>query len=127
MVKEVFKSVMLAGNSSVLSTESNLTAKCPQTKPLEVVMMPSIHSSAKLELENMSLDASSSTLNPLSSMKSEQELTDNSSILNNSSLEKKMPPTILLEDTIQLEKRSSIYVLIELESLQTTARDCKDS
>ena len=89
--------------------------------------MPSIHSSAKLELENMSLDASSSTLNPLSSMKSEQELTDNSSILNNSSLEKKMPPTILLEDTIQLEKRSSIYVLIELESLQTTARDCKDS
>jgi hypothetical protein len=57
----VSKSVTLAGNFSVLNTESNLTVKCPQTKPSEEEMMPSTLSSVKLELENTSPELSSLT------------------------------------------------------------------
>ena len=97
---------MLAGNSSAWNMVFNPTVKCPQIKPLEEVMMPSIHFSVKLELENMSLELSSLICNPPLLIKSEQEPTVNFSIPNNSSQEKKMQPIISLEDTILLEKRS---------------------
>jgi hypothetical protein len=60
LVKEVFKLVTPAGNSSVLNTESSLMDKCPQIKPLEEEMMPSTPSSVKPELENTYQDVSSS-------------------------------------------------------------------
>jgi len=57
----VSKSVMLVGNFSASNTESNLTVKCPQTKPSEEEMMLSTPSSVKLELENTSQELSSLT------------------------------------------------------------------
>ena len=78
--------------------------------------MPSIHSSVKLELENMFPGVSSLIFNPLLLIKSEQEPTDNFSIPNSLSQEKKMQPIISHEDTILLENRSLTYVWIELES-----------
>jgi len=48
------KLVMPAGNCTVWSMESNLMVKCPQTKPLEVVMILSTLSSVKLVLVNTS-------------------------------------------------------------------------
>ena len=58
------KSVMLVGNSTVWNMESNLTVRCPLTKLSELVMIPSIPSSVRLELENMCHVPSSSTWNP---------------------------------------------------------------
>ena len=116
MVKEVYKSETHAGNSSVLNMEFNLMVKCLQIKLLEVVMMHSIHSSLKLELESMSQELSSSIFNQLLLMKSEQELIDNFSILNNSSQEKKMLQTISLEDIILLVKKSLTFAWTESEN-----------
>jgi len=127
LVKEVFKSVMHAGNYSVFNTEFSQTDKCHQTKLSEVVMMPSIHSSPKPELENTYQDVSSLILNQPSLIKLEPELTDNFSILNNWSQVKKMLLTTSPEDIIQLENKSLISVLTELESLLITVLVFKDS
>ena len=71
--------------------------------------MLSIHSSPKLELENTSQDLSSLIYNQQLLIKLEQELTDNSSILNNLSPEKKMLLITSLEDITPLENKSSIF------------------
>ena len=118
---------MLVGNSIVLNTESNLMDKCHPTKPSEEVMMLSIPFSVKPEPVNTSQDVSSLILNQPSSMKSEPEPTDNYSILNNLSPEKKMPPTTSPEDIIPSEKKSSISVSIESENSPTTVPDSKVS
>jgi hypothetical protein len=60
-------------------------------------------------------------------MKLELEPTDNSSIPNNSSQEKRMLLTTSLEVIIPLEKKSSISALIELENWLINALDSKDS
>jgi len=116
LVKEVSKLVMPAGNSSVLNTVFNLTDKCHPIKLSVVVMMHSTHSSPKLELENTYQEPSSSISNQLSLMKSELELIDNSSTLNNSSPEKKMLQITLLEDIIPLVKKSLIFAWTESEN-----------
>jgi len=79
-------------------------------------MMHSIHSSPKLELENMYQEPSSSISNQLSLMKSELELIDNFSTLNNSSPEKKMLQITLLEDIIPLVKKLLIFAWTESEN-----------
>jgi len=89
--------------------------------------MLSIPSSPRLELENMSQEPSSSISSQQSLTKSELEPTDNYSILNSSSPERRMLPTTSPEVTTPLVKRSSISVLTELESLLTSAQDSKDS
>jgi len=83
--------------------------------------MPSTLSSPKLELESTFQDASSLISNPPSSMRSEPELTDNSSTPSNSSQEKRMPPITSPEDITPLEKKLSISASTELESLLITA------
>ena len=118
-VKPVSNLVMPVGNSSALSTVSNLMDKCHLTRPLEVVMMPSTHSSVKRALVNMSQDVYSLILNQLLLTKSELVLTDNSSTQNNWSLVKKMLLTTSLEDITPLVKKLSISVLIESENLLT--------
>ena len=60
-------------------------------------------------------------------MKLELELTDNFSTLNNSSQEKKMPLTTLLEVTIPSVKKSLIFALTESESSLINAQDSKVS
>merc|ERR1712072_664698 len=54
-------------------------------------------------------------------MRSEPELTDNSSIQSNSSQERKMPPTTSPEDTTPLVRKSSISASTESESLPINA------
>jgi len=72
-------------------------------------MMHSTPSSAKPELENTSQDVSSSIWNQLSLIKSEPELTDNFSTLNNLFQENKTLLTTLPEDTTPLEKKLLIF------------------
>merc|ERR550539_1769039 len=72
-------------------------------------------------------DVSSSISNQLSLMKSEPELTDNCSIPNNLSLEKKMPPITLPEDITPLEEKLSTYVSTESENSLITVPVSKDS
>jgi hypothetical protein len=84
-------------------------------------MMPSTLSSPKLELESTFPDVYSLTWNPLSLMKLELEPTDNCSTLNNSSQERKMPPTTSPEDITPLVKKSLISVWTESESLLINA------
>ena len=60
-------------------------------------------------------------------MKSELELTDNSSTLNNLSQEKKMLLTTMPEDTAPSEKKSSTLPSTESENLLITAQVFKDS
>merc|ERR1711973_480490 len=129
--KPVARSVMRVGNSTVWNMESSRTVRCPATKPLEVVMILSTLSSAKLVLENMSQELFSWTWNPQLSMKFELEHTDNFSILSNLSLVKKMQPTTTLVDTTLLVKNLStkcsivyenslINVLVSRDSLSST-------
>ena len=125
--KPVSKLVTPAGNSSALSTESNLTVKCPLIRPSEVVMMLSTPSSLKLEPESTSQEPCSSIWNQLSSMRWELEPTDNYSTLNNSSQERKMPLTTLPEDITPLVRKSSISASTESENLPTNAQDSKVS
>ena len=79
---------------SALSTESNLTDKCHQTRPLDsgddAFNTFFSETGAGKHVPQM---PSSSIWSPLSSMKSEPEPTDNSSTLSNSSLARKMLPT----------------------------------
>merc|ERR1719335_1816011 len=84
-------------------------------------MMLSTPSSPRLVLVNTFQDAFSSILNQPLSMKLELVPTDNSSIQNNSSLEKKMLPTTSLEVTTPLVRKSSISASTESENLLTNA------
>lgn len=78
--------------------------------------MHSTPSFLKLVLENTSQEQSSLIYNQQLLTKSEQELTDNSSIQNNLSLENRMQQTTSPEDITQLENKLLIYVLIESEN-----------
>merc|ERR550514_1516724 len=100
---------------------SSQMVKCHQTNPLEVVMMLSTPSSLRLVPESTSQEPSSLILNQPLSMKSEPELTDNSSIQSNSSQERRMPPTTSPEVTTPLVKKSSISASTESESLPINA------
>merc|ERR1711881_376094 len=119
--KPVSKSVTPAGSSSALSTESSQTVKCHQTNPLVVVMMPSTPSSPRLVPESTSQEPFSSILSQPLLMRSEPELTDNSSIQSNLSQVKKMLPTTSPEVTTPLVKKSLIFALIESENLPISA------
>merc|ERR1712167_134029 len=101
--------------------ESSQMVKCHQTNPSVVVMMPSTPSSPRLVPESTSQEPSSSILNQPSLMRSEPELTDNSSIQNNSSPERKMLPTTSPEVTTPLVRKSSISASTESESLPINA------
>ena len=90
-------------------------------------MMLLILFSPKPELESMFQEPFSLILKPPSLMKLELEPTDNSSIQNNLSVERKMQPTISPEVITLLVKKSSICALIESESLQTSAQVSKGS
>ena len=83
--------------------------------------MLSIHSSQKPEQESTFPEPSSSIQNQLLSMKLELEPTDNFSIQNNSSPERKMLLTTLPEVTTPSERKSSTYASTESESLLTSA------
>ena len=50
--KLVYRSVMHAGSCTVWNMVSSLMVRCQVTKPSEVVMIPSIHSSVRLEQAN---------------------------------------------------------------------------
>merc|ERR1712083_1113912 len=119
--KLVSKSVTPAGNSSALSTESSQMVKCHQTSPSVVVMMPSTPSSPRLVPESTSQEPSSSILSQPLLMRSEPELTDNSSIQSNSSQVKKTLPTTSPEDITPLVRKSSISASTESESLPINA------
>merc|ERR1711970_1211922 len=90
--------------------------KCHQTNPLVVVMMLSTPSSQRLVLVNTSQEPSSSISSQPLLMKSEPELTDNSSIQNNSSQERKMLQTTSPEDITPLVRKSSISASTESEN-----------
>jgi hypothetical protein len=83
-------------------------------------MMLSTPFSLKLVLENTYPEPYSSIWNQPSLMRSEPEHIDNFSTPNNLFQERKMPPTISLEDIIQLVKKSLISVSIESENSLTT-------
>merc|ERR1712083_1247804 len=119
--KLVSRSVTPAGNSSALSTESSQMVKCHQTNPSVVVMMPSTPSSPRLVPESTSQEPSSSILSQPLLMRSEPELTDNSSIQSNSSQVKKTLPTTSPEDITPLVRKSSISASTESESLPINA------
>merc|ERR1711935_1136237 len=86
-----------------------------------VMMMPSTPSSPRLVLESMSQDPSSSISSQPSSMRSEPEPTDNSSIQSNSSPERRTLPTTSPEDITPSVRRSSISASTESESSPTSA------
>merc|ERR1711973_63458 len=125
--KPVARSVMRVGNSTVWNMESSRTVRCPATKPSEAVMILSTPSSAKLVLENMSLELFSWTWNLRLSMKYELEHTDNFSILNNLSLVKKMQPTTTLVDTTPLVKNLSTKCSIVYENSLINVLVSRDS
>merc|ERR1712178_441870 len=100
---------------------SSQTVKCHQTNQLVVVMMPSTPSSPRLVLASTSQELSSSISSQPSSMRSEPEPTDNSSIQSSSSLVKKMLPTTSPEVTTPLVRKSLISALTESESLLISA------
>merc|ERR1739838_503157 len=78
-------------------------------------------SSPRLVPVSTSQELSSSISNQPSSMRSEPEPTDNSSIQSNSSQVKKMLPTTSPEDITPLVRKSSISASIESESLPISA------
>merc|ERR1712139_719346 len=85
------------------------------------VMMPSTPSSPRLVPESTSQEPSSSILSQPLLMRSEPELTDNSSTQSNSSQVKKMLPTTSPEDITPLVRKSSISASTESESLPINA------
>ena len=64
LVKPVYRLVMHAGNCTAWNTVSSLMDRCQVTRPLEVVMIPSTLSSAKLVLESTYQGLSLSISNP---------------------------------------------------------------
>merc|ERR1711935_330280 len=119
--KPVSKLVTPVGSSSALSTESSQMVKCHPTNLSVVVTMPSTPSSPRLVLVSTFQELSSLISNQPLSMKSEPELTDNSSIQSNSSPERKTPPTTSPEDITPLVRKSLISVSIESESFPINA------
>merc|ERR1719486_1483072 len=101
--------------------------KCHQTNPSEVVMMLSTPSSPRPVPVNTSQEPSSSILSQPLLMRSEPELTDNSSIQSNSSQEKKMPPTTSPEAITPLVRKSLIFASTESENSLISAQVSKDS
>mmetsp|Transcript_26014 Transcript_26014/g.19587 ORF Transcript_26014/g.19587 Transcript_26014/m.19587 type:complete len:210 (-) Transcript_26014:761-1390(-) len=118
---------MPAGSSSASSTVSSLTVKCLPIRPSVEEMMPSTLSSLKPVPESTCQDASSSTWNLLSLMRSGLEPTDNCSTLSSSSPERKMPPTTSPEVTTPLERKSLISAWTESESSLISAQDSRAS
>merc|ERR1711937_923806 len=112
---------MPAGSFSASSTVSSQMVKCHPTNPLVVVTMPSTPSSPRLVPESTSQELSSSISSQPLSMRSELELTDNSSIQSSSSQERKMPPTTSPEDITPLVRKSLISASTESESLLISA------
>merc|ERR1712133_127688 len=112
----VFKSVMPVGNFTVWNTVSSQTVKCHLTRPSEVVMTHSTPFSPKLVLASTSHVPSLLIWNQLLLMKSVLVLTDNSSIQNNLSLVKKMPPITTPEVTTPLVRKSSTLSSTESEN-----------
>merc|ERR1712048_224430 len=125
--KLVSRSVTPAGSSSALSTESNQTIKCHQTRPLEEVMMLSTPSSLRPVLESTSQELSSSISSQPLSMRSEPEPTDNSSIQSSSSPVRRMPLTTSPEVTTPLVRRLLTFASTESESSLISALVSKDS
>merc|ERR1719487_281562 len=82
---------------------------------------PSTPSSPRLVPVSTSQEPSSSILSQPLLMRSEPELTDNSSIQSNSSQVKRMPPTTSPEVTTPLVRKSSISASTESESLPINA------
>merc|ERR1712072_389140 len=119
--RPVSRSVTPAGNSSALSTEFSLTVRCPLTRPLVAVMMPSTPSSPRLVLASTSPAPSSSISSPPSSMRSALEPTDSSSTPSSSSPERRMPPTTSPVVTTPLVARSLTSASTESASLLTSA------
>merc|ERR1711934_576419 len=119
--KLVSRSVTPAGSSSALSTVSSQMVKCHQTNPSVVVTMPSTPSSPRLVPESTSQEPSSSISSQPLLMRSEPELTDNSSIQSNSSQVKKTLPITSPEDITPLVRKSSISASTESESLPISA------
>merc|ERR1712048_1428865 len=109
------------------STESNLTVKCHQTRPLEEVMMLSTPSSLRLELASTSQEPSSSISSQPLSMRSEPEPTDNSSTQSSSSPVRRMPLTTSPEVTTPLVRRLLTFASTESESSPISALVSKDS
>jgi hypothetical protein len=89
--------------------------------------MPSTPSSQRLVPVNTSQDVFSSIWNQQLLMKSELEPTDNCSIQNNSSPERKMLPTTSPEVITPLVRKSSTCASIESESSLINAQDSKVS
>merc|ERR1712167_413686 len=101
--------------------ESSQMVKCHPINLSVVVTMLSTPSSPRLVPESTSQELSSSILSQPLSMRSEPEPTDNSSIQNNSSPERKMLPTTSPEVTTPLVRKSSISASTESESLPINA------
>merc|ERR1712070_1334285 len=95
--------------------------KCHPINPSVVVTTLSTPSSPRLVPVSTSQEPSSSILSQPLLMRSEPELTDNSSIQSNSSQVKKMLPTTSPEDITPLVRRSSISASTESESLLISA------
>merc|ERR1712139_197553 len=115
MGKPVSRLVTPAGSSSASSTESSQMVKCHPTNPSVVVTMPSTPSSPRLVPVSTSQELSSSISSQPLSMRSELEPTDNSSP------ERKMPPTTSPEVTTPLVRKSSISASTESESSPISA------
>ncbi|CDQ71999.1 unnamed protein product [Oncorhynchus mykiss] len=97
------------GSSTAWSMGSSQTDRCPVTKPSAEEMTPSTPSSVRLGLESMFPELCLWTWNPQSSMRCALGPTASYSILNSSSLAKRMLPTTTLVDTTLLAKRSSTW------------------
>ena len=65
LVKPESRSAMHAGSCTAWNMVSSLMVRCPVTRPLEVVMIPSTPSSVRLELASTSPGPSSSTWSQL--------------------------------------------------------------
>merc|ERR1711910_48277 len=104
--KPVVRSVTLVGNCTVWNMESSLMVRCPAIRRSEAVMIHLIPSSAKPVPGNTSLEPCSWIWNLQLLTKYELGHTVNFSILNNSSLVKKMQLTTMLVDITPLVKNS---------------------
>merc|ERR1711976_1099818 len=105
LVRLVFRSVTPAGSCTAWSTVSSLMARCPVTRPLEVVMTPSTPSSVRLVLANTSPGLSLWIWNPLLWMRSALAPTASCSTLSSRSLVRRMLPTTTPVVTTPLVRR----------------------
>merc|ERR1712142_670459 len=125
--KPVARSVTPVGNFTAWNMEFSPMVRCPAIKQSEEVTIRSTLSSAKLVLENMSPELCLWIWNLQLLTKFELEHTDNFSILNNSSLARKMPLTTTLVDITPLVKNSSTKCSIVYENSQINVLVSRDS